>query len=359
MNDTLSIADFAEVDYTSGEVNIALESTDTPLSVLLKENISNKGHITVCLSGGLDSQFSANLAKHYAQSANAVTFRYLWNGSVVNGQDVATAQKLCELLDLDHTIEDFDLQPTLNNLSEYMQHYRSLSPHISVQLAAIKSSMHIEGTVLMGGELPIVTRLSTGEYAIGTGNVYTGGSRIAFGVPTNFYFTHHAPFQFLHIHNGIDVIRDPFMLTASTMYAGLAHNIHTINSKNAVVIRDPGDALKNSTMQYKKMYYESIDSDFVFVTPLHKHTGFEMLNMHLASQTGNYDEFDTRYRHPQFKNAFNADWVSPTLIDPKLHVFRLTNTNMDETLVEQLDQKLNSEITVENPTPVNVYSFNW
>ena len=37
MNDTLSIADFAELDYTSGELRLALESTDTPLHTLLSD----------------------------------------------------------------------------------------------------------------------------------------------------------------------------------------------------------------------------------------------------------------------------------------------------------------------------------
>lgn len=358
MNDTLSIADFAELDYTSGEFRLTLERTDTPLHTLLEEYYSNKGHITVALSGGLDSQFSANIAKKYADSASAVTFRYMWQGSVVNGQDVATAQKLCELLEMDHIIEDFDIEPVLNTgLQEYMHHYRSLSPHITVQMAAIKNSDHIDGTLLLGGEFPVVSKLSD-HYHVGIPDVAEHlDNRGSFIQPTNFYFTHYAPFHYLHIHNGIDMIRDPLFVSPQIMYAGIMHNIAVINNNNTVYHAQAG--IKNSSLQYKKLYYSSVCEDFVFIMPLHKHTGFEMLNMHLASQTGNYDEFDLRYRQPLLKNAFNTDWMSPALMDMKLNVFKVTRTVLSGVDREELNTQLNESITVENPTSANIYSFNW
>lgn len=359
MEDILSIQEgIAEANYTTGEVILNLTPTKTLLSDALAERFSSRGHITVALSGGLDSQFSANVAKKYADSASAVTFRYMWGDSVVNGQDIATAQKLCELLGMDHVIEDFDLQPLLDReLRDYMQNYRSMSPHISTQLAAIKNSQHIQGTLLMGGEIPLAGQDEQGNIKMINVPGVQGNNLNA--VRTYFVFTHYAPFEYLHIHNGIDVIRDPFWLSPEILYSAYMHNLTVMQQHKCVHHIVNIDALKSSTMQYKIKYYTSVDDDFVFLPPMHKQTGFEPLNMYLASQTGNYDEFDLRYRHPLMKNIFSTDWATPTLIDEKENKFRKTNTTIVGADINQIEQQLTEGVADLTLTATNTYSFNW
>lgn len=359
MEDILSIQDgIAEANYTTGEAKLNITPTTSALSELLVEHFADRGHITVALSGGLDSQFSANVAKKYADSASAVTFRFMWGDSIVNGQDVATAQKLCEVIDLDLIIEDFDLQPLLDReLRDYLQHYRSISPHISTQLSAIKNSQHIQGTLLMGGEVPMATMDSDGNVKlIGIPSSRQQNRNVT---PTSFVFTHYAPFEYLHIHNGIDVIRDPLWVSPEILYSACMHNLTVMLQHKCAHQTVNLDLLKSNTTQYKIKYYTSIDRDFVFLPPLHKQTGFESLNMYLASQTGNYDEFDLRYRHPLMKNIFSTDWATPTLFDEKEHAFRITDTVVNGVDIHQLEQQLTDSVADLTLTATNTYNFNW
>lgn len=359
MEDTLTILDnIAEVNYTTGEARLTLQPTETALCDLLKQNFSGKGHITVALSGGLDSQFSANVAKHYADSMSVVTFRHLWDGSVINGQDVATAQNFCEKAGIDFVVEDFDVKHLLSaELMEYCNHYRSISPHITTQLAAIKRSQHIEGTLLLGGEAPIVGVDPDGNVRTTTIPGVTNDNPNT--VPTHFVFTHYAPFEFLHIHNGIEVIRDPFWISPDTLYAAYMHNIHTMQTHKSAFYLSTNDMVKSSTTQYKINFYTSINKEFVFVPPLFKQTGFEPLNMYLASQTGNYDEFDLRYRQPILKNIFSTDWASPTMFDEKTHTFRKAKTTVEGAVLADIEAQLTESVADITLQENNSYHFNW
>ena len=67
---------------------------------LFEEQLGKLEGVTVCLSGGLDSQFSANLAKKFCKDVNAVCFRFMWNDIVMNADDVVTAQEFANKIDL-------------------------------------------------------------------------------------------------------------------------------------------------------------------------------------------------------------------------------------------------------------------
>ena len=358
MEDTLTIQDnIAEVNYTTGEVKLVVQHTETALCDLLKKNFSGKGHITVALSGGLDSQFSANVAKHYADSMSVVTFRHLWDGAVINGQDVATAQNFCEKAGIDFVVEDFDVKHLLSTeLMEYSNHYRSISPHITTQLAAIKRSQHIKGTLMLGGEAPIAGIDQEGNVKVMS---VPGIASHPNARPTHFVFTHYAPFEFLHIHNGIEVIRDPFWISPDTLYAACMHNMHTMQQHKSAFHLGNNDTVKSSTTPYKVNFYTSINKDFVFVPPLFKQTGFEPLNMYLASQTGNYDEFDLRYRHPVLKNIFSTDWASPTMFDEKTHTFRKAKTVLEGAVLEDMEAVLTEGVADIALQENNTYQFSW
>ena len=83
-----------ELDFEAGSTDVYLQKPSQPnLMDLYEEQLSGLDAVTVCLSGGLDSQFSANLAKKFCKDVNTVCFRFIWDGVVMNADDVVTAKQ--------------------------------------------------------------------------------------------------------------------------------------------------------------------------------------------------------------------------------------------------------------------------
>jgi hypothetical protein len=356
-----------ELDYEAGTSKLILTKPSEPnLMNLFKEQLSTLEGVTVCLSGGLDSQFTANLAKHFCKDVNAVCFRFLWDGNVINADDVLTATQFAELIDLDLHFEDIDAKDHLeNNLNEYTRRYRTMSPQISVQLAAIKKSKFNDRILMLGGEAPTVAVsadfnnvfLSRKHYLNEDGSPQDG---IGWASPT-FYFNFSAPFTILEQEHGIHIIKDPFLLTPEILYAGYYQNKYAIESFGKVIEVTTG--VKTNIEVYKQMYYKSFE-EFDYIFPISKRTGFENLKFHLASQTGNYDEFDERYRIPLYNVARESTWYNPSVLDQgrspsakASKISRLTKfEGIDPTELE--DIILNSVREVE-PKACNIYQFDW
>ena len=356
-----------ELDFEAGSTNVYLQKPSQPnLMDLYKEQLAGLDGVTVCLSGGLDSQFSANLAKKFCKDVNAVCFRFIWDDVVMNADDVVTAKQFADKIDLELHYEDIDARQHLeNNLVEYTRKYATLSPQISLQLAAIKNSKFNDRTMMLGGEAPtcIISKdmnnvyLQRKNYFDEEGNINNAieGS----GSPSNFYFIYNAPFINLEREHGLHIIKDPFLLTPEILYAGYYQNKYVIESFGQVVT-ETSDQRRNPE-PYKQNYYKSFE-EFDFVFPLAKRTGFESLKFYLASITGNFDEFDEKYRVPLLNIAKETAWYNPRLFDAgsrisfSKKVSPLDWHGIDNTELE--DIILNSVRETE-PESCNVYSFDW
>ena len=147
--------------------------------------------------------------------------------------------------------------------------------------------------------------------------------------------------------------------------------VHILNSagyyQNKYVIESFGQVVTETSDQrrnpepYKQNYYKSFE-EFDFVFPLAKRTGFESLKFYLASITGNFDEFDEKYRVPLLNIAKETAWYNPRLFDAgsrisfSKKVSPLDWHGIDNTELE--DIILNSVRETE-PESCNVYSFDW
>lgn len=300
------------VDYLNGEANIYLEKNTADIHTLFEREFRDLGHITVLLSGGIDSQFSAALAKKYASSMHALCFRFVWEGKVINATDIINAQEFAKAQHIDLVFEDFDLSYHYENEQvEYLTHYRVYSPQLSAYISAIKKSNNITGTVLMGGEAPLI--VMDGDQPRISGKHYTVNNKLQmFGSLPSLYLSHYAPFAFLDILNGVDIIRDPFLMSPEILYAAYMQNISVMSEyKHAHFTPESGkvNRLQGNAQKYKQMYYSSFG--FELLEPLNKRTGFESLRFHLACVTGRYDEYEHRYRLPIKKALATMPWASP------------------------------------------------
>lgn len=366
-NTTLSIGNTTacELDYESGTTTLTLTKPSEPnLMNLFKEQLGTLDGVTVCLSGGLDSQFTANLAKHFCKDVNAVCFRFMWEGNVINADDVLTATRVAKLLDIDLHFEDVDAKHHLeNNLVEYTTRYRTMSPQISLQLAAIRQSKFNDRVLMLGGEAPIIA------VSKDFNNVYLGRKTYVneddsvvegIGLSTShFYFNYSAPFTVLEQEHGMHIIKDPFLLTPEILYAGYYQNKYAIESFGKVYVSTT--TAKCNTDAYKKVYYSSFEK-FKYIFPIAKRTGFETLKLYLASETGNFDEFDERYRIPLYNVARETTWFNPAIISsdrvPTVKAKKVLQKFEGIEPTELEDIILNSVREFE-PTACNIYNFDW
>jgi hypothetical protein len=352
-----------ELDFIAGSTAIHLSKPSQPnLMNLFEEQLASLEKVTVCLSGGLDSQFSANLAKKFCKDVNAVCFRFMWDDNVINSDDVVTAQQFADKIDLELHYEDIDIKEHLTNASaEYTRKYTTVSPQISVQLAAIKKSKFNDRTLMLGGDAPTVAVTKHFDQVYLQRKTYYNEDGKTTGTNTsapNFYYAFSAPFSILEQTHGLHIIKDPFLLTPEILYAGYYQNKYVIESFGEVMLVK--NNAKTNADKYKENYYKSFE-DFEYVFPIAKRTGFENLKLHLASVTGNFDEFDEKYRQPLYSVAQECTWFNPLLFNKGRIVAASTKAKVffpDKESVELEDIILNSVREIE-PSACNIYNFDW
>ena len=281
-------------DLQTKSVKVRLQSTDQELDELWSEHFSQFSEILLCLSGGMDSQFSAHLACKYCKNVSAITFQYIWHNDVVNASDVLMATRFCERYGISHRVVDIDLKDFLDNhLKHTAKNYYTLSPQIACHLYAMEKNLaNSKVPVLMGGEVPLIThRNKTAVMPFRWPSSLSGN----FADDKASHFQKLVmPYEIMSTLNQINLIRDPFLMSDKIHYLSLARNLLMFETKKIIVSMD--DPMKTEITEYKRSFYESFGFDFM--VPLKKFTGFERLKVHLAMQTGRYNEFDILYRQP-------------------------------------------------------------
>lgn len=284
------------IDYVTGTTDIYFNDPGhTDIFEAWKVALSDKEDITVALSGGLDSQFSALMTKQVMGSVKAATYEYMWEGSVVNAYDSVTARDFCKKHDIVHEIFQIDIKDFLDNkLLDYGVKYRTNSPQIAAQLYGTEHILNrISGHVMTGGDMPPLLVLQDKVF-----NPYDRKTRLPGGSYSPFKYKHsNGPFLILGGQYDERIIRDPFMMSPQVLYLAYKQIENIITECNVMPTdnyRD--DGIHTDSWSYKQIFYKSFGFDYIM--PLHKRTGFELIKSHLATKTGMYDEFDIRYRRP-------------------------------------------------------------
>ena len=296
------------IDYATGSTTMYSDYTDqTDIPGMIGDELETHDKITVMVSGGLDSQFSAAVAKKYHDNVTAVIFDFTWQGTTINGLDIYNAIKFCDSIDLAYEIIEHEIYDFLeNDLIDFSRDFKTQSPQVSIHLNAI-SKLPKPDCIMMGGDFMFIGMCDGVALCphIPAKNLY---GKATFDATIHIRNT--APYALLGESLNTTVIKNPFLLTPNLLYASLKHNISVIKEHN-MVFDLSADSLKKSTAKFKNAYYGSFGLELK--PPFIKRTGFEHLRMQLASETGMYDEFNTRYRKPLAQAAFDESWTGPIL----------------------------------------------
>jgi hypothetical protein len=75
--------------------------------------------------------------------------------------------------------------------------------------------------------------------------------------------------------------------------------------KHKIVLSSSGTGA-GQTQPLRLLFYQDLGAEIL--PPLLKNTGFEILKMHLAKQTGVYNQYDVTYRFPLEQLLKNEEW---------------------------------------------------
>jgi hypothetical protein len=283
-------ADTVRIDLTTGITQVQVKQSEQSLDSLWQQVYAGYHSPWVCVSGGADSQLTANLAHLYSETPQAVTFAFVWEHTVVNAPDVVQATRFCKNLGMPHQIIDVDLKDFLNNhLHQIAQEYQCVTPQLASHLWAMKLHLSQSGNpVLYGGEAPYVHVNDQGL------PVPAGRSSFNKKSMSKFFKEMMLPFYLFGKIHDVQINRDPFTVSPEIYFQSLMHNIQVWRNDNLQLPEVIPPTLNG--LPFKHAYYQALGYHTEF--PLSKKTGFELLKSHLAQQTGNYDEFDLRYRKP-------------------------------------------------------------
>jgi hypothetical protein len=284
------------------EIRAAKPVDQKPLLVRLQEQVQHVSQATVCLSGGIDSQFMLRFACSLGTPVRAVTYMGTWDGSVINSDDVMHAQISAQQHSVPLDIIPIDLKWFFSSglHIDYCKKYRLPSPQIAVHLHFLKLIKHYPGTFFLGGEIPLLCKnsdIQEGPYDV------TG---------FNPSFLIRCAFSYLEVAKdlNIDLVKDIFMYTPEIIYQVLDENIQIVKT-NQIHLEVP---VNHTQMIYhnpvKFRLYERIIPGGI--DTLLKANGFEKLKKYLACQSGIYNKFDLDYRQPMvdlyernMKNVFD------------------------------------------------------
>lgn len=250
-------------------------------------DFSGKAHLM--LSGGCDSQAMSSWLMHIGTPQTAYTYVALWDDEVINATDVVQAQRFAREHDLDHKLIDFDLREFYesNEYIEVAKRYDCASPQVAVHFRFME--MLETDNIVTGGEAPMLG----GSSASATGRC---------GFSVDLFINYHRLYVGFGEKNGIEMHRNWFWRTPQLLWGAVRHNIDVLLNGYEYV---PATPRIDDTL-YKNHLYQAQGFN---IMPLNvKYSGFENLKKILASQTGNYDEFNDRYRAPLKKIIPGPTW---------------------------------------------------
>lgn len=283
-------------DYNTGSVVSYFTKTDASLLDLWRDRLSNTDTYQLYLSGGIDSQFTAQVLKNLGLKFNCLIFDLQWDQVTINSHDLLVAKRFAELNDFAYRIVELDLRKFYDS-EEYVDlalKYRIDSPQIAVHLKMLELGNNDIDINILGGDVPVVTYSTQTNKAGLAANM---SKSLITCVLSGYY-------MFGQINN-VPVIKDLFRESDELLYAATYHNIQVLEQYK--VYFDETYIRRSLNSVYKKKYYESLGAKIL--DPLIKSTGFETLKKNLMEETGIYNQFDQLYRFPLEKIVMQQPWA--------------------------------------------------
>ena len=269
------------LDAEAGILLYSLKKNSKNLYKLLQKNMSHLDKVSLCLSGGGDSQFMLLMLLEANIPVEAYTYRLKWGVETVNASDVEIARTLCEKYAIKQHFIDIDSKELLDNkLEEYTSKYNCFSPQVVCHLNFLEQIKDVEN-IVMGDDAPYFVFNSSLQSVDLSMSIHSYG------------YILEAYRNFERIYN-VKLHKNHFFETPEIFYLACKHNIDVVNANKQHLEVHNRSATAVST--YKYVYYNMLLEKLKLDEPLSKYTGFERLKDYFASKTGDIDAFDKKYR---------------------------------------------------------------
>jgi hypothetical protein len=278
-------------------IKIRKPDNDKPIIEDLVDQFQHVKNVNVALSGGIDSQFALRVACELDVPVKAYTYVSMWEGAVINADDVLTAELIAEKQNVELVKVYMDLKEFFdtNKHIEYGKKYATKSPQVAFHLYFIeKTFKDVKGTLFLGGEVPMMVKNSSED---------EGPMDIA-GLNSGFFMATTSGYRRLCKKHNIDLVKDLLFYTPEIIYKSLYTSINIAREKQKHCEWKEEYMVNMFPHKLKHEIYEDIIPGGI--NPLTKNTGFEKVKKHLASQTGIYNQFDLLYRKP-LEHIFNTN----------------------------------------------------
>ncbi|MDA9842878.1 hypothetical protein N9C44_00225 [bacterium] len=296
-----------KLDFSADHyVKILSKKTDKTLLECIGDIISNRTDIHLCLSGGLDSQFSLMCCLELGKNVTAYTYRSFWEDTILNIEDVYIAEQLAKKYKFTHHIIDIDLKEFYDTKThfKYGAEFYNTSPQIAVHfyfIELLKKKFDIDH-IMLGGDPPLLKFNNT---------IKSDAKNIK--VTSNSFFQDvMAPYYMFCESIGIECLRDIYYHSPEAVYKSYENNLDVI--KNKKIYCNSQNSGRTGTIgvhknkfniyKYKFEYYKNIIPNLI--PQKSETTGFETLKKLLAEESGIYNQYDILYRKDMKSMCVNS-----------------------------------------------------
>lgn len=248
---------------------------------------------TLMLSGGSDSQFILRLLTHFNISFNAITYKTIWKGGVVNTDDVIYAQEVANKFNIDLQIIEFDLKEFYDS-NQHMRvgkKFNTSSPQVAMHLDFISKHIPDNSKLVMGGDMPYLIYNKAGSEH----HNYTGLDYLVAEAPGIIVNTI-KPYHNICDSMNIKFVKNISYCSPEAVYQILEQQIKIVEEQKMHVEFDDKEPQFREMLEFKKAVWNSIMPGDI--NTLMKVGGFERLKKLLAIKSGIYNYYDKLYREP-------------------------------------------------------------
>lgn len=283
-----------QLDYTNRNFTVLFEPTNDNLLSVWENEFRLFDNVNVCLSGGIDSQFLVYVLSKLKKKLKIYIFSFTWDDCVINSPDVLHAIRFCERYGCEYQNIEIDYKKFLDSgkCLEVCKRYRADSPQIAMQLHML-DFIDNDDPIFLGADTPLIQY----DFKNQTGSIA--------GLSYQFYTTT-AFLNYAKINNKL-VIKDIFKMTPETQY--LSYKLFLDVTKDSKLVY-PKSSSPVSNYSLRLLMYTYLGAESFLIKPLLKNTGFEILKMHLAKNSGVYNQFDLLYRFSLTNQLKREDWYA-------------------------------------------------
>jgi hypothetical protein len=257
----------------------------------LVESVQKYAGYSVALSGGYDSQFSCLMLKEAEVDFDVITYKLNWKQETVNSSDVLACEQFCKTHNLQLDIQDIDGEEFFEGgiFGITGKKYKSNSPQISLHCYFLEKCN--QKNIICGGDIPYPI-YSIDNRELNTINLVHALNKNQEGVGERFLAKYHLPYDLVAHINDKTIVKNLLYDTDEIYYMAMDLNYELINKHKILFPQSP--IVQN--YRYKEYYYNHVLKDNKLSFRFGQANGFENLKNYFAVISGNYDEFNDKYR---------------------------------------------------------------